>query len=145
MSEPLTLVVDVGCPPERAFELWTARTGTWWPASHTVTARRDLEVIIEPEVGGRIFERTPEGEEHDWGRVTVWEPPRRLGYTWHLRQDAGDATQVDITFGSDGEAGTRLSIVHRGWEMLGGRGDAAREANERGWSGLLPRFRAAAG
>jgi hypothetical protein len=23
-------------------------------------------VIIEPGVGGRIYERTPQGEEHDW-------------------------------------------------------------------------------
>ena len=33
------------------------------------------------------------GVEHDWGDVTVWEPPTRLGYTWHLNRDRSDATR----------------------------------------------------
>jgi uncharacterized protein YndB with AHSA1/START domain len=145
VTEPLRITVEVGCPPERAFELWTAHTSTWWPASHTVSARPGLEVIIEPGVGGRIFERTPDGDEHDWGQVTDWEPPRRLAYLWHLRQDRADATEVEITFSDEGDGGTRLSIVHRGWDALGARGPDQRERNQRGWDGLLPRFRAAAG
>ena len=144
MTEPLRITFDVGCPPEQAFELWTARTSTWWPTSHTVSAQPGLEVVIEPEVGGRIFERTPEGDEHDWGQVTGWEPPNRLAYLWHLRQDRADATEVEITFTPDEGAGTRLSIVHRGWEALGSRGAEQRERNHRGWDGLLPHFRAAA-
>jgi uncharacterized protein YndB with AHSA1/START domain len=56
------------------------------------------EVTIEPRPGGRIYERAPGGEEHDWGCVLAWEPPRRLAYTWHLRRDEADATEVEITF-----------------------------------------------
>jgi hypothetical protein len=44
--EPLRILFDVGCPPERTFELWTARTGMWWPTTHTVSARPDVEVVI---------------------------------------------------------------------------------------------------
>ena len=61
--------------------------GRWWPADHTVTGRDDLTVVLEDGVGGRIFERTPDGVEHDWGEVTLWNPPDRLGYRWHLRTD----------------------------------------------------------
>jgi len=71
--EPLRIEFDVVCPPERAFELWTTKTSMWWPTSHTVSARPDIEIVIELAVGGRIYERTPEGEEHDWGKVTAWE------------------------------------------------------------------------
>jgi uncharacterized protein YndB with AHSA1/START domain len=67
MIEPLRIAFGVACPPERTFELWTERTSTWWPATHTVSARPDVQVIIEPGVGGRIYERTPQGDEHDWG------------------------------------------------------------------------------
>jgi uncharacterized protein YndB with AHSA1/START domain len=95
-------------------------------------------------VGGRIFERTPEGDEHDWGQVTIWEPPSRISYLWHLRQDRADATEVEITFAPAEGDGTRVSIVHRGWDRLGIHGPERRELNQRGWAGLLPHFQAAA-
>ena len=58
----------------------------------------DLQVVLEGAVGGRIFERTADGTEHDWGEVTAWEPPTRLAYRWHLGADPGDATEVEIRF-----------------------------------------------
>jgi hypothetical protein len=70
-------------------------------------------VTFEPRPDGRIYERTPDGTEHDWGEVLAWEPPNRLAYLWHL--------------------GT-----HRGWERLGPDAAAWRERNLGGWSGLLP-------
>jgi uncharacterized protein YndB with AHSA1/START domain len=143
--EPLHLTFDVGCPPEQAFELWTARTGTWWPTSHTVSAQPGVEVVIEPGVGGRIYERTAKGEEHDWGEVTGWDPPSRISYLWHLRQDRADASEVEITFAATPGTGTRLSIVHSGWDALGARGADQRESNQRGWAGVLPHFGAVAG
>ena len=56
--EPLRLSFEVACPPERAFRTWTELIATWWPADHTVTGEGDLRVVLEPRVGGRLFERT---------------------------------------------------------------------------------------
>ena len=67
MIEPLRITFDVACPPERTFELWTARITTWWPTTHTVSAAPGVEIIIEPGIGGRIYERTPQGQKHDSG------------------------------------------------------------------------------
>jgi uncharacterized protein YndB with AHSA1/START domain len=136
---PLELRFEVACSPRHAFDTWTRRIGAWWPRSHTVTADPGLEVAIEPFPGGRIFERTPAGEEHDWGEVLAYEPPERFAYTWHLRQDRADATEVTITF-ADADTGTLVTIVHDGWERLG---DEKRERNRQGWAGLLPHFVAA--
>jgi len=141
--EPLRLEFTVRCAPARAFALWAERTSTWWPASHSVSGEPGLAVTFEPRAGGRVFERTPAGTEHDWGEVLAWEPPHRLAYSWHLRQDRADATRVEITFAAEGD-GTRVSIVHDGWERLGDRGGALRDRNRRGWDGLLPHYRAAA-
>ena len=140
MIEPLRLAFEVRCPAPHAFDVWTARISQWWPISHTISAEAGLLVVLEGRPGGRIFERTPGGLEHDWGEVTVWEPPRRLCYLWHLRADRADATEVEITFIDQGEASTRVEIEHRGWDRLGAFGLEWRDVNSAGWSGLLPYF-----
>ena len=55
----------------------------------SVSGERGLRVIFEP--GGRIYERTPDGTEHDW--------------------DRSDATEVEVTFEAPGE-GTAVRIEH---------------------------------
>ena len=140
MIEPLRISFQVECPAEHAFDVWTRRISTWWPLSHSVTGERGVQIVLEPHVGGRIFERTTTGIEHEWGEVTLWEPPHRLGYMWHLRQDRADWTDVEITFRPIDASTTLVEIEHRGWERLGARGPDARNTNQAGWSGLVPHF-----
>jgi hypothetical protein len=78
MTAPLRVSFDVGCSAEHAFNVWTSGIATWWPADHTVTGQAGIVVVMQSGVGGRIYERAPDGVEHDWGEVTVWNPPTRL-------------------------------------------------------------------
>jgi hypothetical protein len=142
--EPLRLSYEVRCSAEHAFEIWTSRLSSWWPKGHSASGHPDTTVVLEPRLGGRIFERTPDGTEIEWGEITLWDPPHRLGYLWHIARDRADATDVSVTFVDVGEAITRLDIVHSGWERLGAPGQAWREANTAGWEALLPHFAAAA-
>jgi uncharacterized protein YndB with AHSA1/START domain len=140
MIEPIRLSFQVACPAERAFEVWTSGIDRWWPLDHTVSAEDDLTVILEGRPGGRIFERRANGIEHDWGEVTIWEPPTRLGYTWHLNRDASDATDVEIRFLAQPDGATTVEIEHRGWERLGVEGATWRDRNHGGWATLLPHY-----
>jgi uncharacterized protein YndB with AHSA1/START domain len=142
--EPLRLAFEVDCPPDHAFMTWTRRIAAWWPADHTASGEAGLVVVLEGRIGGRIFERTAGGAEHDWGEVLAWEPPHRLVYSWHLRRDRADATEVEIRFRPSGRQ-TRVEIEHRGWERLGDDGRGWRDRNLGGWSTLLPHFIDAAG
>ena len=144
MIEPLRLSYEIRCSAEHAFEVWTTRLSSWWPKGHSASGNPDTDVVFEPRLGGRIFERTPDGSEIDWGEVTHWSPPHGLGYVWHIARDRRDATIVELTFVDLGDGTTRLDIVHSGWERLGAEGPAWREANTDGWSALIPRFVAAA-
>jgi uncharacterized protein YndB with AHSA1/START domain len=138
MTEPLTMSFEVACSAEHAFITWTSRISSWWPDDHTVTSQAGLEVVLEPGVGGRIYERTPAGAEHDWGEVTAWEPPARLAYLWHLRRDRRQATDVEIRFIALAEDRTRVEIEHGGWDRLG---DADwRDRNRKAWQTLLPHY-----
>jgi hypothetical protein len=142
MTAPLKITFDVACSREHAFDVWTTRIGTWWPPDHTVSGQAEL-VVLQGVVGGRIYERGTDGREHDWGHVTLWEPPTQLAYLWHLGADPSSATEVEIQFHSQGEAGTRIEIEHRGWERLGRAGEEWRDRNQAGWAALLPHFQAA--
>lgn len=144
MIEPLRLSFEVACPAEHAFQVWTERIGVWWPLDHTVTADENLEVVLEPRLGGRLYERTPDGTEHDWGEITLWEPPTRFAYLWHLRRDRADATDVEITFIPQEDGTTQVDIVHIGWERLGTEAQTWRDRNFGGWTTLIPHFLAAA-
>lgn len=142
--DPLRLSVEIDCPTDHAFAVWTTRLSSWWPKGHSVSGHPDTVVTLEPHLGGRIFERAPDGTEIDWGEITSWSPPHRLGYLWHIRRDRSDATDVELTFVDLGDGTTRLEIVHSGWERLGAEGAQWRDANTDGWNALLPGFIVAA-
>ena len=143
MIEPLRLSYEIDCPADHAFEVWTTRLSTWWPKGHSTSGDPDTHVVLEPRLGGRIFERTPDGREIEWGEITRWNPPSRLGYLWHIGRDRTAATDVDLTFVDLGDGRTRLEIVHTGWERIGADGPAYREANTSGWDALMPHYLAA--
>jgi len=142
MIEPLRIALDLECDTTHAFETWAQRFGQWWPRGHTMSGEDTATVHLEPRLGGRIFERTGDGREIEWGEITVWEPPVRLAYRWHIRRERVDATDVELTFVDRGHDRSRLEIVHCGWERLAD-GPAWRDANRGGWTGLLPHFAAA--
>jgi uncharacterized protein YndB with AHSA1/START domain len=131
--------LDLACPVEHAFAVWTTRIGSWWPTDHTVTGHPE-QIVLQGYVGGRIFERTADGVEHDWGRVTAWEPPTRLAYTWHLGADPDAATEVEIRFLPRDADTSRVEIMHRGWDRLNAAATTMRDRNQHGWNTLLPHF-----
>jgi Activator of Hsp90 ATPase homolog 1-like protein len=144
LIEPIRVAIEVDCEPEHAFRTWTDGASTWWPAAHTASHEHGAQIVFEPRVGGRIFERTASGKEIDWGYVTEWDPPRRLRYQWHIAADPADATDVEIVFRELDGTLTRVEIEHRGWEKLGAeKGRSWRDVNHGGWDGVLPAYIAA--
>ena len=75
--------------------------------------------------------------------MTLWEPPLRLGYSWHLGRTNADATDVEIGFAAGGDDTTVVKIEHRGWERFGAEAGIWRDRNRAGWQSLLPHLAAA--
>ncbi len=138
MTDPLVVEFEVAVPPERAFDLWTRRCASWWPPSHTISGR-PAAITFEPRRDGRIFERSPQGDQHDWGRVLDWEPPTRLRYRWHLFFDPSEATEVEVTFTAIGDR-TAVRLEQGGWEHLGPEGVDRRARTEHAWGTIGERF-----
>jgi uncharacterized protein YndB with AHSA1/START domain len=135
--EPVHKTLVVGCSPERAFEVFTREIGTWWPlASYSIGGDKITEVVFEEQVGGRIYERHSDGGEGKWGRVLAWDPPSRFAMSWYPGHDSSQATELEVSFAADGD-GTRVDLVHRGWEILAERAQEARSGYDSGWGDVL--------
>ena len=132
---PVRKAIELGVPPAEAFRIWTAEIGRWWPlATHSVGQTEAFTCRVEGRVGGRIYEATRSGAEHLWGKITNWQPPHHLAFTWHPGRAPGDHTEVSVSFSPLEPDRTRLELIHDGWPP----DVAARRADyERGWEALL--------
>ena len=132
--------VTVAAPVERAFRVFTEEIHTWWPLrTHAVDTETSETVILEGYEGGRLFERTPAGEEHVWGILSTWDPPYRVGYSWHPGRSDETAQEVEVTFTRVGD-GTRVDVRHWGWEKLGDRLEEVVAEYTEGWDTVLGRY-----
>src|SRR5262245_2879778 len=128
MIEPVRSEVTVKRAPDQAFRIFTRHIARWWPAAtHSVSQDGCEIVVLEERVGGRRYERARGGEEHEWGRVLAWEPPRRIVFSWHPGRGAETAQEVEVRFEEVGADVTRVMLEHRGWEALGDDARAKRE------------------
>lgn len=147
--EPVQHELRVESGPEEAFAVFVERLGEWWPAEYTWSGGKLEQIGIEARVGGFCFELGPHGFRCDWGRVTEFEPPARLAFTWQIgpsREPVPDpdrASEVEVTFEPDDE-GTLVNVAHRGFDRHGEGAEAYRDglASEQGWPYVLKGYRA---
>jgi uncharacterized protein YndB with AHSA1/START domain len=146
MPAPVRRNIQVAVPRERAFEVFTAGIGRWWPKTHHIGAADIDTLVIEPREGGRWFERGVDGSECEVGKVLVWDPPARLVLAWQLtpefKYDPNLVTEVEVQFIAEGTSATRVELEHRNLERFGDRVDAMRQQIDGpgGWGDLLQLF-----
>ena len=75
-------------------------------------------LAFEPGEGGRLTETLANGKVFEIGRITTWEPPHRLEFSWRQASFPVDLkTEVEVRFEAVGEE-TRVSIEHRGFDQV---------------------------
>jgi uncharacterized protein YndB with AHSA1/START domain len=144
--EPVVRNVTVRAEQTKAFEVFTEGIGSWWPlGTHSVMGERAETVVFEGKVDGRIYERAADGEEAEWGRVIVWEPPNRILFSWSPEPGTKVPTEVEVTFIPEGDS-TRVELQHRGWERLGDQGPVKRTSYNAvdGWTLVIDAYVSAA-
>lgn len=141
--------VTVPTTREDAFVMFTAGMGEWWPKMHSIGSSPMLDVVVQPERGGRWFERAVDGSECQWGEVLAWEPGERVVLAWQIdgewRFQATLITEVEIVFTEVAAGETRVDLEHRNFDRFGPAGEAIQAAfdSPQGWPGILEEFRAA--
>lgn len=149
---PVTKSLTVDVPQAQAFDVFTDGIDRWWPKEHHIGATPVVKEVIEPRKGGRWYTIHEDGTELTTGHMLVWDPPRRIVFTWEINghwkpePDAKLASEVEVRFMAEGPSRTRVEVEHRNFERMpdveGAKG--MRDGVDNGWPGILDLFRKAA-
>ncbi len=120
MTSKVFVALRVKATPERAFEVFVGEIGAWWKPNglFQTTPRAPGVLAFEPGQGGRLIETLANGKVFEIGRITAWEPPHRLEFSWRQANFPPELkTEVEVRFEGVG-AETRVSIEHRGFHQV---------------------------
>ena len=120
MPSRILVALRVAAEPQRAFEVFTAEIGQWWRPNglFSFTPYGAGQLAFEPGQGGRLTETLADGRVFEIGRVTAWEPPTHLGFSWRQASFTPDQqTEVHVRFEPIGQE-TRVTVEHLGWDTL---------------------------
>ena len=142
--------VIVEAPAEKAFSVFTERLGDFKPPEHNLLEAPIAETVFEPRVGGHIYDRATDGTVCRWARVLVYEPPRRvvfswdIGPTWQLETDPENASEVEVRFIEETADRTRVELEHRNIDRHGPGWEAVADGvgHDQGWPLYLDRYAA---
>ncbi len=143
---PVRKTIRVNASAARAFDVFTAGLGKWWPRDHGIGKLPMKEAVMEPRLGGKWYELAEDGSRADVGKIIVWEPPQRFVMTWDInsqwKPDTTVGSEVEVRFVAEGASVTRVELEHRKFEQLGAEGGAKlRRDVDGGWPTMLERFR----
>ena len=137
----------VRAPQAIAWRVFTEGMSTWWPlASYKIGKSNAVAAIVEPQVGGRWYERGEDGSTCQWGKVLAWEPPARLVLSWDITADwqfdPELGTELEIKFIAEDERHTRVELEHRRLDRYGARREEMRAIFDKGgdWGRVLAMF-----
>lgn len=120
MTSKVFLAIRVPADPARAFEVFTTEIAAWWRPDglFRITGRGDGRLAFDPGADGRLYTTFDDGSEFEIGRISVWEPGRRLVFAWRQSNFAPEqTTEVEVCFEPVGDE-TRVSIEHRAWDAI---------------------------
>ena len=143
---PVRKSIRVNASQAHAFDVFTSGLGRWWPLDHGIGKTPRKAAVMETRVGGHWYELAEDGTRTNVGKVIVWEPPKRFVMTWDINSrwqpDATVSSEVEVRFIADGTNATRVELEHRKLEQMGAEpGESMRKDVDRGWPGLLEKFK----
>lgn len=107
----------------QAFDVYVEQMDIWWPRrgvfpySFAPESTRPLHIRFESEPGGRYYESFADGSEYTIGKISIWDPPAQLAYSWRDPTWPGSTT-IDIGFEAAGD-NTLLTYSQDGFAAAG--------------------------
>jgi uncharacterized protein YndB with AHSA1/START domain len=138
---PVVKTLELKRSATDAFRIYVHEAAKWWPLeTHALSPENNtkaIDLVVEPRIGGRVYEVAEDGRQFDWGEVLAYEPGRRFAMTWQLGQPRDKSGDVDVTFEARGAEHCLMTLTHSGWERMGEKGPDMRRGYDAGWAGIV--------
>jgi uncharacterized protein YndB with AHSA1/START domain len=127
------LEIRIEARPERVWQALVEEIGRWWPKDFYAGPARGF--VLEPKLGGRMYEDWGNGAGAIWYQVTEIQPPKSLGLTGQMPAAFGGpaVTLLRLVLRPDGEA-TVLELTD---SELRKPTDGCGASLEEGWRALF--------
>jgi uncharacterized protein YndB with AHSA1/START domain len=151
MAASLLVSVRVAASPQLAFDAFVGEIAAWWQPNGLFEFARNRTGVLafDPGPFGRLTETYDDGSVFEIGRITAWEPPSRLAFTWRQASFRDDMlTLVEVRFEPAGDE-TRVVLEHSGWDSVPQKHVARhtfplavfQQRHAEWWQSLLGRYR----
>lgn len=128
--------ITIAATPERVWRAFVAETSRWWLKDFYAGGEAARGFIVEPRLGGRLYEDWGDGAGVLWYTVIGLLPPQSLELAGHLTPAFGGPakTYLKLTFEPISEGRTRLRVED---SILGRVSPASLEQSKSGWELLF--------
>lgn len=129
-----TLEIEIAAPPARVWKALTDQIGSWWHPGF-VTRKDAIAFILEPRVGGRMYEDWGDGQGLLWYTVISIARNEHLQLMGDLDARYGGPARLHTAFRLRAEGkGTVLRLEE---QAFGTVGEKTKRSLEEGWKILL--------
>ncbi|MEQ9499359.1 MAG: SRPBCC domain-containing protein [Deltaproteobacteria bacterium] len=128
------LKVTIEAAQQTVWDALTTNIGEWWPDSF-IMGGQPAKMVIEPEVGGRVFEDAGNGGGLCWARIVTLNAPSMLQMAGDTFPGYGGPGRVFTTYQLSEEDGrTTLDFHHA---QLGPKSQTSEDSTQQGYEFLF--------
>lgn len=125
--------VRIEAPPERVFQALTQDVAAWWGAPYLLN-QAATDIVLEPQVGGRMYEVWGQDEGALWAVVTAIERNKRLTLSGPMGMSGAVSGVIGYALEPAGKSATTLKLTH---SVIGEVSEETRKNYGGGWTDLL--------
>ncbi|MBC8065283.1 MAG: SRPBCC domain-containing protein [Chlorobia bacterium] len=130
----IKLTYKIEAPLARVWKVITEEATFWWD-SDFVALPGSPGVNLEPHLGGRIYEETPDGKALEWARVIAINPPTSIDFQGLMTPAFGGPTLTTVQLSlAEVEGGTEMTMTEG---LLGRVTDEGLAQMQEGWDFLF--------
>lgn len=125
--------VTIQGTPARVFDALTKEVSAWWGMPHMYSEKSARDIVLEPRVGGRLYEDWGDGEGVLYATVSIARRPEWIRLSGPIGIGGAVAGVVDIKLSPRGQE-TVVRLSHR---VVGEVTEETESSYDQGWKSLL--------